>query len=68
MQVKAFNIRWDTSDGNGHTPSPKSCGLPKETVLTIEPDEDIELDEQVSDALSNQFGFCHYGFDMEIVT
>ena len=47
--------------------------LPGEVVidgeLLVDNSEDLEdayLDETVSDWLSDNYGFCHYGFDMEV--
>ncbi len=65
MQFKCFNIKWDTDDGEGHKPSPRSLGLPESTVIDVEIDTDLDEAEQISDALSDKFGFCHDGFEYE---
>lgn len=57
------NIKWDT-DG-------EDIDLPKEMEVELpeyidETDED-EVDEYVSDYISDETGFCHYGFDIKEV-
>ena len=55
---KATNIQYDT-DG-------EDVDLPK--TLTIEVPKGLneeEIDEYVSDKISENTGFCHKGFDME---
>ena len=37
--------------------------LPKEFTLTVDHYEDGDLDEEVSDAISNEYGFTHLGFN-----
>lgn len=49
---KAYRIKWDT-DGA----SLKECGLPTSVIVPFYMDED-----EVSDWLSDTFGFCHDGF------
>lgn len=57
------NIKWDT-DG-------EDIDLPKEMEVELpeyidETDED-EVDEYISDYISDETGFCHYGFDIKEV-
>lgn len=58
MKVKVFDIDWDT-DG-------EDVELPLEIELEIDDkfvnDED-ELSEVICDYLSDEYGFCHFGFD-----
>jgi len=51
MKIKCTDINWDT-DG-------EAIDLP--TQLTV----DVENVEEVADALSDETGFCHFGFSME---
>lgn len=51
---KAYNIKWDT-DGATF----KECGLPRSVVI---PDTISNDEEEISDWLSDTFGFCHNGF------
>lgn len=51
--LKATNIEWDT-DG-------KVVDLPNTVPI---PDELTDEDD-ISDYLSDEYGFCHYGFQIE---
>ena len=51
---KAYNIKWDT-DGATF----KECGLPRSVVI---PDSVSDVEEEISDWLSDTYGFCHNGF------
>lgn len=70
MLVKVLfkNVKWDT-DGA----SLKSCGLKKKFEAKVEM-EDVnfqstdEIEEKLSDWLSDEYGYCHAGFDYEIVS
>lgn len=50
--LKAINIKWDT-DG-------EKIDLPTE----IDIPEGITDEEEISDYISDETGFCHYGFDL----
>lgn len=52
--MKAINITWDTDDEN-----PEDIGLPEE----VEIPENIK-EEDVSDYLSDTYGYCHYGYSL----
>lgn len=54
MSWKAVNIQWDT-DG-------EDVELPSEILI---PDDMIDEDE-ISDYLSEQTGFCHKGFSIDM--
>ena len=52
--MKAINILWDT-DG-------EEVNLPNEIEI---PDwVDKEDDDEISDYLSDEIGFCHFGFEL----
>lgn len=53
--MKAINIKWDT-DGDMEVLNQ----LPTEMEIP----EGITDEEEMSDYLSNETGFCHYGFDL----
>jgi len=57
MKVTAeiSRIEWDT-DGEVIE------GLPTETTIEVEVDDYDELDDEVTDALSDKYGFCLNGF------
>ena len=61
MKKRVFDIEYDT-DG-------EVVDLPTELEITV-PDsvdhaDEYEVDEYVSDEISNITGFCHNGFQME---
>lgn len=61
--VKATNIQYDI-DGN-ETAGP----LPTELTLEINDVDDVEeLEDRVSDAISDNTGWCHLGFSMTILS
>ncbi|WP_304430907.1 hypothetical protein [Romboutsia ilealis] len=53
--MKAINIKWDT-DGDMEVLNQ----LPTEMEIP----EGITDEEEMSDYLSDETGFCHYGFDL----
>lgn len=59
-KYKAFNINWDVDNDEEIIAS-----LP--TELTINVDDSITNEEEVSNEISNlisdETGFCHYGFE-----
>lgn len=66
IAMKITNIKWDT---DGDMKILKS--LPKEIDITdefdvndYEDDEDKLLDD-ISDWLSDTYGYCHFGFEIE---
>ena len=71
--MKAINIEWDTHDEDLERimDSPE-LGLPNEVIIRddviLECDNDNINDyySDVADWLSNEYGFCLYGFDLVI--
>ena len=64
--MKAVNIRWDTSDGNGNDEPvdlPTEMDIPDTIVEGLSSREEV-LDA-VSDWLSDETGFCHFGFELK---
>ena len=64
IRVKITKIKWDT-DGASY----KSCGLPRsidEARIEFDPDYD-DLDDTISDWLSDNYGICHNGFCYEVL-
>lgn len=61
--MKAVNIQWDT-DGDEEVLSelPTEIEIPKELIKDVDPDDYCD---KISDFISNQTGFCHFGFDLE---
>ena len=54
MELKVYNIKWDT-DG-------EYVDLPTELVIDI-PNGEEDLEDYISDEISNVTGFCHFGFE-----
>ena len=68
--MKATNIKWDVTDGSEDMTKEDMdeilSTLPTEVEIPdylITDDEDDLLDD-VSDWLSDEYGFCHFGFDL----
>lgn len=79
--LKITNIKWDITDGaEDMTPEENSEvleSLPKEVYIKAPyANDDIlensglynELCEEISNYLTNEYGFCHTGFNVEVVT
>jgi hypothetical protein len=56
MKYKVINIEFDT-DG-------EDVDLPKELIIEVPDDleDEQEIDDFISDEISNETGFCHKGF------
>ena len=75
MNILCKNIQWDTSGNDGDGVAPE---LPESVLVTNVPvpgrtcrthtiaDADADADK-ISDLLTEQYGFCHKGFEMESV-
>ena len=73
MKVKVFAIKWDTEDSC----SEEKVDIPTEMVLDVpdniwddaesEEEKAIEIENFIADKISDISGFCHDGFDYEIV-
>lgn len=62
VSVKVSDIDWDCDGEN-----PENYGLPKEIELKINHDGEMDLEDEISNELSNNTGFCHNGFNYEII-
>ena len=54
--MKVFNIKWDT-DGDDE--------ILKDLPTEIEIPDGMVDEEEISDYVSDQTGFCHFGFELE---
>lgn len=52
-KLMATNIKWDMDDDD-NTEVPETMEIP----------EDMEDEDEISDYLSEQTGYCHKGFDL----
>ena len=60
MKIKCWNIKWDVDYDKDFK------RLPQEMVIEVdEKDYKDDPDTCVADALSDEVGFCHDGFEME---
>ena len=69
--MKAVNIQWDIDleEGRNHEKVLKKCGLPNEVEIPdrflVRPNETIfDTYSDISDWLSDKYGFCHAGFEL----
>ena len=68
IKVEFKNVGWDT-DGA----TLKSCGLKNRFTANVDIDFDFntsddEIADMLSDWLSDEYGYCHNGFDYEIIS
>ena len=61
VKVKIYNIEWDI-DEDDDTVLPTEI----EAEFDYHGDND-ELSDNISDWVSDEYGYCHYGFDYEII-
>lgn len=60
------DIEWDTDDGEEDTEEPE---LPTTVIIPVnmqyfeDPDDEVELGETITNALSDRYGWCIYGLD-----
>lgn len=65
---KAKCIQWDKTDDNG---SPIEADLPSEVIVTLKDlhlqdyATESEIEDALSEYLSDEYGFCHNGFIFE---
>lgn len=56
-QYRAFDIQWDTDEAD--------INLPEECIFELEDDQDPSIEG--ADALSDEYGWCLFGFNYEEV-
>ena len=58
--IHISNIKWDTDEE----------GLPTSVILNVEDwasgTDEAQIEDWISDYLSDEYGFCHQGFDFEV--
>lgn len=62
MHLLAKNIEWDTDGMN-----PETLGLPSHILVLDAPNAEAEYLCLVMDEISEVYGFCHNGFEVEII-
>lgn len=72
--MKAINIKWDITDEVEEMTQKEQneilASLPKEVDLSTEfsvedYDDEEEMLDDISDWLSDNYGYCHNGFELE---
>lgn len=64
--MKVFNIKWDTGGDKDALASLPKTVKPPEDLFSAEKFETTgDLLDAVSDWLSDEYGFCHDGFEVE---
>lgn len=71
--MKAINIEWDTHDedlerimDSPELGLPNKVIIPDDVILECDNDDINDYYSDVADWLSNEYGFCLYGFDLVI--
>lgn len=71
--MKAINIEWDTHDedlerimDSPELGLPNEVIIPDDVILEYDNDDINDCYSDVADWLSNEYGFCLYGFDLVI--
>lgn len=59
MNFRAFNIKWDTDGEN--------VDLPQEIFIKVSKENAESAEDLIADAISDETGFCHFGFDYELI-
>lgn len=69
-KFNVFNILWDVDDAGENDLEAQEVldTLPKETIVTITSNDadfndKMQIADYISDYLSDEFGFCHNGFE-----
>lgn len=67
-KIRVYNIDWDTDGDNDIKNTLPDELLLNTEYLDIQDDENIyEIEDVVSEYLSDEYGYCHYGFSFERV-
>ena len=63
MKVRFCDIQWDTTENGDAYCSSSDPDLPSECILDV--DDDIDLDTEGANALSDKYGWCVFSFNYE---
>lgn len=61
MKAIVSNVQFDTDGEEVDLPVEFEIEIPNDIV------EEQEIDDYVSDEISNITGFCHFGFEMKLI-
>ena len=68
MKILVKNVDWDLNDIPTKERENILAEIPQSFFVPISDDTDYdEVEYVVSDAISDIFGYCHFGFDYEII-
>lgn len=62
--MKAINIMWDVSDGTEDMEKEDILEILETLPTEIEIPDEMTDEEEISDYISDETGFCHYGFEL----
>jgi hypothetical protein len=62
MKYTVTNIKWDTDGENIDLPTEITIDIPNEDFVKM---DEEEIDEFISDYITNETGFCHMGFSLK---
>lgn len=62
--MKAINIMWDVSDGTEDMKKEDILEILETLPTEIEIPDEMTDEEEISDYISDETGFCHYGFEL----
>lgn len=67
LKIKFSNVQWDVDEEDFF--STEELILPKNftAVVPAPEDDDTELSDYLSDWLSDEYGFCHNGFNYQVI-
>lgn len=60
MKYIATNIQWDTDGEDINLPTTLEVEIPNADTM-----DEQDIDEFISDDITNQTGFCHKGFSLK---
>ena len=70
ITVRIYNIKWDIDEEDYSNEENEKLNLPNEVIHTFYEYNDIndeDLLDEIADWLSDEYGFCHDGFEVEEV-
>lgn len=62
--MKAINIEWDVTDGVEDMTQEEVNEILETLPTEMEIPEEMTDEDEISDYISNETGFCHYGFEL----
>lgn len=74
-KFEVSKIKWDVTDDDMSKKEQKEilATLPKKVIVTItdydveDLNDEEEVEEYIADYLSDEYGYCHNGFDYNII-